>query len=187
MNVTGMFRFTLRSHVVCVLMLQLSLSTEMNWLFLIMFRNFNFNSQLSIKGLALAHRFFSPVVRLAKRWVHAHLFSNHLRGNTTIETQSSLSSERSPCSSNMYTATSPAQWRTKYTTQNFVYFFSWYYANPTCNSRSSWVVSSELVHQSRAVHEAVQRSRGLSQISATTRTFSGLLLECYCYAKYVVG
>lgn len=48
------------------------------------------------RGLALAHRFFSPVVRLAKRWVHAHLFSNHLRAEAVELLVASLFTNPAP-------------------------------------------------------------------------------------------
>ena len=76
MSATGKFRFTPPSRVVCVLALnQIDASHNM---FGLHFAYLPFE-----QGLALAHRFFSPVVRLAKRWVHAHLFSNHVRGPPT--------------------------------------------------------------------------------------------------------
>jgi len=50
------------------------------------------------RGLALAHRFFSPTVRLAKRWVHAHLFTNHLRAEAVELLVASLFTDSSPFS-----------------------------------------------------------------------------------------
>lgn len=50
------------------------------------------------RGLALAHRFFSPVVRLAKRWVHAHLFSNHVRAEAVELLVASLFTAPAPFS-----------------------------------------------------------------------------------------